>query len=216
MARASSATAQGLNPKLAICFPGGSAGKECTCNAGDLGWIPGLGRFPGEWISYPLQYSGLENSVNCIVHGVAKSRIRQSNTHFHFLFTLPWPSKSTSLKCFIILYNIPQTLIRMKISHLPFKTGPSKSSRFWAELEMHFFNSGARTTHPRCWLTFSFPAPEPTSLTWLPNWATQKSAIWPPDTFRALTLASLIAPAHTACYLHCSPTSLQGPQNTPL
>ena len=56
-------------------LPCGSAGKESACNAGDLGSSPGLGRFPGEGNSYPLQYSGLENSMDCIVHGVAKSRI---------------------------------------------------------------------------------------------------------------------------------------------
>ena len=54
-------------------FPGGSAGKESTCSMGDLGLIPGLGRSPGEGKGYPLQYSGLENSKDCIVHGVAKS-----------------------------------------------------------------------------------------------------------------------------------------------
>ena len=54
-------------------FPGGSAGKESACNVGDLGAIPGLGRYPGEGNSYPLQYSGLENSMDCIVHGVAES-----------------------------------------------------------------------------------------------------------------------------------------------
>ena len=53
-------------------FPGDSAGKESTCNAGDLGSIPGLGRSPGEGKGYPLQYCGLENSMDCIVHGVAK------------------------------------------------------------------------------------------------------------------------------------------------
>ena len=53
-------------------FPGGSASKESACNAGDLGSIPGLGRLPGEGNSYPLQYSGLENSMDCIVHGVAE------------------------------------------------------------------------------------------------------------------------------------------------
>ena len=52
----------------------GSAGKESACNAGALGPIPGLGRFPGEGNGYPFQYSGLENSMDCIVHGVAKSR----------------------------------------------------------------------------------------------------------------------------------------------
>ena len=52
----------------------GSAGKESTCNVADLRSIPGLGRSPGEGNGYPLQYSGLENSMYSIVHGVAKSR----------------------------------------------------------------------------------------------------------------------------------------------
>ena len=50
-------------------FPCDSAGKESTCNAGDLASIPGLGRSPGEGNGYPLQYSGLENSMDSIVHG---------------------------------------------------------------------------------------------------------------------------------------------------
>ena len=59
--------------------------KEPICNAGDLGSIPGLGRSPGEGKGYPLQYSGLEDSLNCIVPGVAKiwTRLRD----FHLLFT---------------------------------------------------------------------------------------------------------------------------------
>ena len=60
-------------------FPGGSDGKESACNEGDLGLIPGLGRSPGEGKGYPLQYSGLENSM-----GVTKSRTGLSD--FHFLF----------------------------------------------------------------------------------------------------------------------------------
>ena len=55
-------------------IPRGPAGKEFTCNVGDLGSIPGLGRFPGEGEGYPLQNSGLENSMESIVHGVAKSQ----------------------------------------------------------------------------------------------------------------------------------------------
>ena len=55
-------------------FPPGSAGKESACNVGDLGLIPGLGRFPGEREDYPLRYSGLENSMDCMVYGVTKSR----------------------------------------------------------------------------------------------------------------------------------------------
>ena len=61
----------------------GSAGKESTCNVGDLDSIPGLGISPGEGKGYSLQYSGLENSMDCIVHGVAKSHTQLSNFHFH-------------------------------------------------------------------------------------------------------------------------------------
>ena len=56
-------------------FPCGSAGKESACHEGDLSSIPRVGRSPGEGKGYPLQYSGLENSMDSIVHGVTKSRI---------------------------------------------------------------------------------------------------------------------------------------------
>ena len=52
--------------------PCGSAGKESACNAGDLGSVSGLGRSPGEGKGYPHQYSGLENFMDCIVHGGCK------------------------------------------------------------------------------------------------------------------------------------------------
>ena len=55
-----------------IGFPDSSAGKESACNVGDPSLIPGLGRSAGEGVGYPLQYSGLENSMDCMVHGVAK------------------------------------------------------------------------------------------------------------------------------------------------
>ena len=53
-------------------FSCGSSGKESACNAGDLGSIPGLGKSPGEGKAYPLQYSGLENSMDNIVQRVTK------------------------------------------------------------------------------------------------------------------------------------------------
>ena len=70
-------------------FPDGSEGKDSTCNVGDLGSIPGFGRFPGEGNSYPLQYPGLANSMDrgdwrATVHGVKK--------------TLTWPSDFQFLK----------------------------------------------------------------------------------------------------------------------
>ena len=55
-------------------LPGGLDGKESACNVGDLSSIAGLGRSAGEGNSYPLQYSGLENSMDDIVHGVTKSQ----------------------------------------------------------------------------------------------------------------------------------------------
>ena len=73
-------------------FPGGSNGKESTCSVRDLGLVPGLGRFPGEGKGYRLQYSGLENSMDCIVHGVAKSWTWLSD--FHFLSVLRTTSAS--------------------------------------------------------------------------------------------------------------------------
>ena len=58
--------------------------KESTCNAGDLGLLPGLGRSPGEGSGYQLQYSGLENSMDCVVQEVTRSQTRVSDFfHFH-------------------------------------------------------------------------------------------------------------------------------------
>ena len=71
----------GLPAPVFLGFPCGSAGKESSCNAGDLG-STGLGRSPGEGKGYPLQYSVLENSRDCIVHRVAKSQTWLNDFHF--------------------------------------------------------------------------------------------------------------------------------------
>ena len=62
-----------LPTSVFLGFPGGSAGEESAHNVGDLGSIPGLGRSPGDGKDYPLQYSGLENSMDCMVHRITKS-----------------------------------------------------------------------------------------------------------------------------------------------
>ena len=67
---------------FSLGFPCGSAGKESASSARDLGSIPGLGRSPGEGKGYPLQYSGLESSMGCIVHGVAQSQTQLTNFQF--------------------------------------------------------------------------------------------------------------------------------------
>ena len=66
----------------ALGFLCGSAGKESACNVGDLGLIPGLGRSSGEGKGYLLQYSDLENAMDCIVLGVTKSQLGLSKFHF--------------------------------------------------------------------------------------------------------------------------------------
>ena len=79
-------------------------GKESACNAGDLGSIPGLGRSPGEGKGYTRQYSGLENSMDCIVHGVAKSQIRLLKTHGR---CLEFPKVCSSYPRFFLQDNLP-------------------------------------------------------------------------------------------------------------
>ena len=88
----SSIPGSGRSPGEGIVFLGftcGSADKEFACSAGDLGLIPGLGRSPGEGKGYPLQYSALENSMDCIAHGVTKSWTRLRDFTFTLLLAFP-------------------------------------------------------------------------------------------------------------------------------
>ena len=85
-----------LPTPIFLGFLCGSAGKETAFNVGDLGLIPVLERAPGEGRGYPLQYSGLENYMDCIVHGVVKSRTRPSDFHFHF-FSYPKPKTTNQV-----------------------------------------------------------------------------------------------------------------------
>ena len=76
-----------LSTPVFLDFPCGSAGKEPTCNVGDLCSIPALERSPGEGKGYPLQSFGLENSMDCILHGVTKSWTQLYDFHLHLLIT---------------------------------------------------------------------------------------------------------------------------------
>ena len=105
---------------LLLYLPFWLAGKESVCNVIDMSSVPGLGRSPGEGNGYPLQYSGLENSMDCIVHGVTKSQTQLSNFHFYYGWYLPaeyrWPfnlalpyklnrSARIRMACFSMLNN---------------------------------------------------------------------------------------------------------------
>ena len=66
-------------------FPHSSVGKEPACDAGEPSSVPGSGRSAREGIGYPLQYSGLDNSMDCTVHRVTKRWIQLSDFHFHYI-----------------------------------------------------------------------------------------------------------------------------------
>ena len=70
-----------LKHLLVLDFPDDSAGKESICSVGDLGSVPSLGKSSGGGKGYPLQYFGLKNPMDYIVHGVAKSQTRLSDLH---------------------------------------------------------------------------------------------------------------------------------------
>ena len=86
---------------LSLGFPFGSAGKEPACTEGVLGLIPGLGRSPSEGKGYPLQYSGLENSMSCIVHVLPKSQTQLSDFHFVSLHWVSSKGPFESYKCYL-------------------------------------------------------------------------------------------------------------------
>ena len=77
-------------PLVFLGFSYGSAGKESACNVGDLGLITLLGRSTEEGNGYPLQYSGLENSMDCTVHRTTKSRARPRNFYFTNIAVCIW------------------------------------------------------------------------------------------------------------------------------
>ena len=93
-------------------FPCGSAGKEFSCNMGDLSSVPGLGRSSGEGKGYPLQYSGLENSVDCIVHGVTKS---------HFYVSIPIQDLICLIFVQILFQSVDKILQFSSYGHVPFR-----------------------------------------------------------------------------------------------
>ena len=121
----------------ALGFPDSSAVKESACNVGDLGSIPGLERSPGEGKGYPLQYSGLENSMDCIVHGVTKSWTQLSYFFTFHLVTHLGLSSRPPLPAAAAPVSLP-----VEPAHLPSqKLHFSKVSEDW-------FSQSLQNSHP--------------------------------------------------------------------
>ena len=107
-------------------FPCGSAGKESACNVGDMGPIPELGRSPGEGKDYPLQYSGLENSMES-----QRVRHKWATFTFHLGFlTARFPQKCSRPLVYLVLVssnvsNIVKDLIQTRFSNPTFCSSTS-------------------------------------------------------------------------------------------
>ena len=151
-----------------LSFPCGSAGKESTCNVGDLGSIPGLGWSPGEGKGYLLQYSGLENSMDCIVDGVTKSRTQLSNfLYINWCFwqllrpALPFPPRGFSV-------------VSLQVIHVSL----SFAQQPWNEKLMDIgseIRQGGESVLSRCWTevpSFQSAAPNRSS------WVLSKRVLW--------------------------------------
>ena len=98
-----------ISNAVSMGFFYGSAGKESACSVGDLGSIPGLRRSPGEGRGYPLQYSGLENSMACIVHEVAKTQLSDFHKHIHNAIYIDFKDATWELKKLGLIIRFPTT-----------------------------------------------------------------------------------------------------------
>ena len=99
------------------------SGEESTCNVGDLSSIPGLGRSPGEGKGYPVQYSGLENSMDCIVRGLTKSWTQLSSFHFHIASQAPdlpsWKIHFNKISRWLSCTSRLETLLAESVFKIP-------------------------------------------------------------------------------------------------
>ena len=104
---------------LFLGFPGGSDGKESACHVGDLGSVPGLRRSPGGEHGNPLQYSGQENSMDYLFHGVAKSWTWLSGLIFiRFYVIICW----WTFRLFSIFYLLWMMLLLSSCTHNLFES----------------------------------------------------------------------------------------------
>ena len=135
-------------------FSSGSTGKESACLTGGLGLIPGLGRSTGEGNGYELQYSGLENFVDCIVHGVTKNQTRWSNLHFGGKQSCPaWHGFKLSLAPWVDTISqtlwLPAVVLRQRIYFPSSSTLPTPSTCIIVR-EIHAFCGNLERAYESC------------------------------------------------------------------
>ena len=143
------------------CFPDSSAGKESPCNVGDLGSIPGLGTCPGEGKGYPLQYSGLENSMDCIVYRVAKSQTRLSSFHFthSLLFIAVYKASSDNSSAFLHFFFLITASCTVSRTSVHSFSGSLSDLIPWISLSLPLYSSkGFDLGHTRMVQWFSLLA----------------------------------------------------------
>ena len=146
-------------------FPCGSTGKESACTSGDLGSIPGLGRYPGEGKGYPLQYSGLENSMDCITHGVTNSRTQLSEFYFQFRQTkgIEIIITDRTEKCYTI--NL-QTQLQILWKYTKFKHLWGGGKNLEIEIDIYHYYVWTRWFMRTCCVTQGTLL----SVPWWPKW----------------------------------------------
>ena len=119
---------------------------------GDLGLIPGLGRPPGEGKGYPFQYSGLENSVDYIVHGVAKSWTWLSNFHFYWHIS-PWVYPISDSLAFLGLGGYFLSNVREVFNYNLFKYFLIRCFFFYFFRDLYYLNVGVFNVVPEIFET---------------------------------------------------------------
>ena len=129
--------------------------KNSTLNAGDLGSFPGLRRSPGEGTGYPLQYSGLENSTDCIVPGVSKSRTQLSNFHFRLeAQSREWGTPLCQTRYILISSELWYIIWKMSLSYIV--AGEKSRWSYWLWVMPYCWSSMfpgplKRSVHSACW-----------------------------------------------------------------
>ena len=152
--------------------PGVSACKESTCSAGDLRSILGLGRSPGEGKGYPLQYSGLENSMDCMVHGVAKSQMWLSDFYFFHFWEDPLEEEMAT----------HSSILAWEMQEEPGGLQPTGSQNSWINLSTEWQQAKVPDHLPQ-WRLFLRAHLQGTAGRWVSPTPSKTGSLWAGESF---------------------------------